>query len=191
MLKIRKLVDVKLAGICLFFILFSVIFTTNSAEAKVDENKCRFYYEKYKELKESKFIEKYKNKSFVYDCLKLYKDPNWYFVGKNKIDRNYEKLDILLNGNNKIDVKILSTITLGQDKYLLKFRTCSEKQTVAQPAYLIKSKIYQFIATSNKILQAGKCYDYSVQVKAKSSSNIQIEYLSDLSKYAGIKSRTI
>ncbi|MEM2785439.1 MAG: hypothetical protein QW652_02100, partial [Candidatus Nitrosotenuis sp.] len=166
----------KLLAITLSIIVFGIGLSTNYAEAKVDENKCKFYYEKYKELKESKFLQKYKNKSFTYDCLKLYKDPNWSFVGKNKIDKNYEKLDALLSvgSSQKLDVKILSMISIGQEKYLVKFRTCSYKQSVVQPAYLITSKIEQFVATSNKVLQERKCYDHSVQIKAKSSSNIQI-----------------
>ncbi|MFN3655480.1 MAG: hypothetical protein ACK4TO_09205, partial [Candidatus Nitrosotenuis sp.] len=72
-----------------------------------------------------------------------------------------------------------------------KFRTCPDKQSVVQPAYLVTSKIEQFVATSSKVLQAGKCYDHSVQIKAKSSSNIQIEYLPDVSKYQGLKLRII
>lgn len=173
--------------------MLSVGLLANPVEAKVDENKCKFYYEKYKELKESTFLQKYKNKSFIHDCLKLYQDPSWYFVGKNKIDKNYEKLDSLLSvgSSQKLDVKILSKVSIGQEKYLVKFRTCLDKQSVVQPAYLVTSKIEQFVATSSKVLQAGKCYDHLVQIKAKSSSNIQIEYLPDVSKYQGLKLRII
>jgi hypothetical protein len=185
--------DKKLLAVIMSLIVLSIGLSTNSAAAMADENKCKSYYEKYKELKESKFIQKYKNKSFIYDCLKLYKNPDWYFVGKSKIDKNYEKLDSLLSADSsqKLDVKILSVVSIGQEKYLVKFRACSDKQHIVQPAYLVTSKIEQFIATSSKVLQAGKCYDHSVQVKAKSSSNIQIEYLPDVSKYQGLKLKII
>jgi hypothetical protein len=47
--------------------------TFNEAEAKVDDNLCKSLCERYKELTETKFREKYKAQSFVNDCIKLQK----------------------------------------------------------------------------------------------------------------------
>lgn len=165
----------------------------NTAEAKIDEKLCRAYYETYKKLSEEKFREKYKLKSFVNDCIKLYKDPTWYFVGKSKIDKNYENLNTLKNTveEKKVNVKILSTFHIGNEKFLMKFRACADKLSIQQPSFLVKSKIEQFVATTNKVLQTGKCYDYHTQVKAKNSADIQIGYLPDLSKYQNFKPRMI
>jgi hypothetical protein len=91
----------------------------------------------------------------------------------------------------KVNVKILSSISIGADKYLAKFRACAEKFPIQKPSFLIKSQFEQYLGLSNKVLQAGKCNDYHVQIKAKQMSNVQIDYVSDLSKYQNIKSKTI
>ncbi|QLH09265.1 hypothetical protein [Candidatus Nitrosotenuis sp. DW1] len=162
------------------------------AESKFDDM-CKMMYERYKELGEQKFREKYKNKSFLNECMKMYKNPNWYFVGKGKIDKNYEKIDMLMHDakEKKIDVKILSSVSLGKEKFLVKFRACMENSAILQPSFLIKSPIEQYVVLSSKTLQTGKCNDYHVQIKAKQTSSIQIEYVSDLSKYPNIKSKMI
>ncbi len=164
-----------------------------SAEAKFDDDICKLTYERYKELGEQKFREKYTSKSFLNDCVKLYKDPYWYFVGKNKIDKNYEKINLLMKGTDekKVSVKILSSMSLGKENFLVKFRACAEKSTVMKPSFLIKSPIEQYVALSGKSLQTGKCNDYNVPVKARQTSAVQIEYVSDLSKHQNIRSKTI
>ncbi len=166
----------------------------NSADAAVDENMCKSMYEKYKSLGEQKFREKYKNKSYLNDCIKLYKNQNWYFVGKSKIDKHYEKLNSLMQNEvveKKIDVKILSSTPIGTDKYLVKFRACAEKFQIQKPSFLIKSQIDQYLGTASKVLQVGKCNDYHAKVKARQASNIQIDYVSDLSKYQNIKTKPL
>jgi hypothetical protein len=178
----------------LVLVLGILVLPFNSVEAKVDENMCKSMYERYKALGEQKFREKYKNKSFLNDCIKLYKNPNWYFVGKSKIDKHYEKLNSLMQNTTeekKIDVKILSSISIGSDKYLVKFQACAEKSPIQKPSFLIKSQFEQYLGLSSKVLQAGKCNDYHAQIKARQLSNVQIEYVSDLSKYQNIKSKTI
>lgn len=164
-----------------------------SAEAKFDDNMCKLVYERYKELGEQKFREKYKNKSSHYECIKLYKNPNWYFAGKSKIDKNYEKIGLLMQNDKekKVNVKILSSMSIGQEKFLIQFRVCAEKSAIMQPSFLVKSQIEQYVAISSKPLQTGKCNDYNVPIKAKQTSNIVIEYVSDLSKYQNIKSKMI
>ena len=42
--------------------------------SKIEEEKCANLYEPYKRLGETTFLEKNKLKSYVYKCLKLYKD---------------------------------------------------------------------------------------------------------------------
>lgn len=164
-----------------------------SAEAKFDDNMCKLMYERYKELGEQKFREKYKNKSSYYECIKLYKNPNWYFAGKSKIDKNYEKLGLLMQNaeEKKVNVKILSLVSIGQEKFLVQFRACVEKSAILQPSFLVKSQIEQYVVLSSKPLQTGKCNDYNVPIKAKQTSNVEIKYVSDLSKYQNIKSKMI
>jgi hypothetical protein len=175
-------------------VLLASAFTPNNVDAKVDENICKSMYDGYKESGEKKFREKYNFKYFVNDCIKLYKNPNWYFVGKNTIDKRYEKLQSLMGQTNEdkmVDLKTLSILSIGQEKFMIKFQACATKSSIQQPSFLLKSKIEQYVGLSNKVLQAGKCNSYVTQIKATQSSNIQVEYVSDLSKYPDIKSKLL
>jgi hypothetical protein len=173
-------------------VLLVGMFTPSSADAKIDESTCKQMYERYKELGEDKFREKYRSKHFVNDCIKLYKNPNWYFVGKTKIDKNYEKIQLLTGQKNEdknASVKILNIHSLGQDRYMIKFQACA-KSSISKPSFILTSKIEQYVGISSKLLQAGKCNDYNTQIKAIKPSNIQVEYVSDPSKYP-VKSKLI
>lgn len=173
-------------------LLASIFFISpNHAEAKTGESTCKQMYEKYAELKEQKFREKYKGKSFVNDCMKLYNDPSWYFAGKHRIDSNYANLEKQMKStstNGKIDVQLLSRLPIGTDKFLVKFRACADGSSVQETSFLIKSKMEQYIATTAKVLQKGKCNDYNTSIKAKQQSDISVEYVADVSKYPNIKS---
>lgn len=175
------------AGIMVFVGIFFIPF--NYVEGKTDQSTCKQMYERYAELKEQKFREKYSSKSFVNDCIKLYKNPNWYFAGKNKIDSNYANLELQMKNTvtKKVDVKILSHVPIGADKFLIKFRACVDGSSIQQPSFLIKSKMDQYMTTTSKVLQKGKCVDYNATIKAKQSSDINVEYVSDISKYPDVK----
>lgn len=190
-----KTLGTKCMGIFASILVLGVVISSTPtifAESKFDDM-CKLMYERYKELGEQKFREKYKNKIFLNECMKMYKNPDWYFIGKGKIDKNYEKIGMLMQDakEKKIDVKILSSLFLGKEKFLVKFRACMEKSAILQPSFLIKSPIEQYVVLSSKTLQTGKCNDYNVQVNAKQISSIQIEYVPDLSKYPNLKSKMI
>jgi hypothetical protein len=85
----------------------------------------------------------------------------------------------------------LTTYPIGKEKYLIKFRACAEKLAVHQPQFLVTSKIEQFVASTYKVIQSGKCYEYHTQVNAKNSVDIQIEYITNPGKYKDLKSRMI
>lgn len=164
----------------------------NLAEGKVNQNKCIAMYERYKELGEQKFREKYSYKSGLYECIKLYKNPDWYFVGKSKIDKNFEKIQSSFkNGNDdKVNIKVTSTTLLGKEKYLVKFQACSEK-SIQKPSFLIESRIDKFIAESGKSLHAGKCQSYHTQINSKDTEQIKIKFVSDHAEFVNVKYRKI
>ena len=175
--------------------LAAVVLATpiKSVEAQVDESMCKQMYQRYMELGEQKFREKYSTKSFTSDCIKLYKNANWTFAGKAKIDKNFAKLESLKTTTTpkKVDVKIISVMPIGPERFLVKFRVCSDDLTISQPTFLIQSKLDQYVGVSTKIIQKGKCNDYSTQVMAKQKTDIKIESISDLSQYKALKSRSL
>lgn len=179
-------------GIFGIFTMIASIFliSVNYAEAKVDQNMCKQMYERYVDLGEQEFREKFGTRSFLNDCIKLYKDPSWYFPGKNKIDSNHANLQLHMkySAEKKASVKILAYTYIGTDKFLVKFRACADQSSLQHPTFLIKSKIDQYITATSKVLQIGKCNDYSAPIKSKQRTDINIEYVTDLSKYSNIRS---
>lgn len=162
------------------------------ADTKNTQNMCKEMYPHYKELGEKKFLEKYRSKSSVYACIKLYENPNWTFAGKNKIDRNYENLALLTQNKaaKSADVAISSSINVGDGKFLVKFRACTDT-TFQNPSFLIKSKMDQYIGLSKMMLEKGKCIDYQVYVQAKYRQDITITHILDTSKYSDAGTRSL
>lgn len=180
----------RLGVLSILLILMSVIIIPLSfAEAKVDQNVCKQMYVRYKELGNQKFQEKYKDRRSIYDCIKLYKNPEWNFTGKSKIDKYYSNLELLMQNNmgKKADVKILYYISMGSGKFLVKFKACTDT-TFLKPSFLIQSKVEQYVGFTEKVLQKGTCNDYRTYVNAKYQSDIKIDHVIDLSNYKHVKS---
>jgi hypothetical protein len=166
-----------------------IIIPLSFAEVKVDENLCKQMYVRYKALGNQKFQEKYKDRQSIYNCIKLYKNSDWNFVGKSKIDKYYSNLELLSYNNmgKKVDVKILYSISTGSEKFLVKFKACADT-TILKPSFLIQSKSEQYIGITDKLLKKDTCNDYRTYVNAKYQSDIKIENILDLSNYKHVKS---
>jgi len=174
----------------IFLLLLPVIVIPLSfAEVKVDDKMCKQMYVRYKEMGSLKFQEKYKDRQSIYNCIKLYKNSDWNFVGKTKIDKYYSNLELLSHNKmgKKADVKILYSISTDSEKFLVKFKACTDT-TILKPAFLIQSKSEQYIGITDKILKKDTCNDYRTYVNAKYQSDIKIENILDLSKYVHVKS---
>lgn len=166
-----------------------IVLPLSFAEVKVDENMCKQMYVRYKEMGNQKFQEKYKDRQSIYNCIKLYKNSDWTFAGKSKIDKYYSNLELLSYNKmgKKADVKILYSIPTDSEKFLVKFKACTDT-TILKPLFLIQSKSEQYIGITDKILKKDTCNDYRTYVNAKYRSDIQIENILDLSKYKHVKS---
>lgn len=160
------------------------VFLPNSASATENKNNskmCKMLYDAFKKHGETKFIEKYKKKSFLNDCLKLYKNPNWYFVGKNKIDKYYEQLKAIENTKQKQpQLDVLWKKFSGNGKYLLKYRLCTSDQHVLHSAVLVNSRSEKFLTVSYDPIQSNSCKTYQVEVKAFSANDISIKYIQNI-----------
>ena len=173
----------------LLLLLPAIVIPLSFAEVKIDENMCKQMYVRYKEMGNQKFQEKYKDRQSIYNCIKLYKNSDWNFVGKSKIDKYYSNLESLSHNNmsKKADVKILYSISTDSEKFLVKFKACTDT-TILKPSFLIQSKSEQYIGITDKILKKGTCNDYRTYVNAKYQSDIKIENILDLSNFKHIKS---
>ncbi len=173
----------------LLLLLPAIVIPLSFAEVKIDENMCKQMYVRYKEMGNQKFQEKYKDRQSIYNCIKLYKNSDWNFVGKSKIDKYYSNLESLSHNKmgKKADVKILYSISTDSEKFLVKFKACADT-TILKPSFLIQSKSEQYIGITDKILKKGTCNDYRTYVNAKYQSDIKIENILDLSNFKHIKS---
>lgn len=173
----------------------SLVISLDSAFAektKLQTDNCKTIYSIYKEIGESKFKEKYKKKSSLLDCAKLYKNPSWTFSGKGKIDQYHDSLksSIKTSVNSDVKINLLSKNSIGQKKFVLKFEACS-KQTIQKPHFLIKSDAEKYLVFSETTLQNNKCSTFRSEINTASPSTIQIEYIKEPNKYENLKTKRL
>jgi len=149
--------------------------TSNSASYK-----CENRYDTYRNLGEVKFIEKYRNTS-IGDCLKLYKNPNWHFSGKSKIDRYYEQKAALEKAKtNQPKADILWNKVAGNGKYAVSYKICANNQHITQPTVLASSRVEEFLAVSYNSIPSNACKTFQTTIKSHSSSDIAIKYVPNI-----------
>lgn len=161
-----------------------VISSADTADAKVittNSYQCEARYDTFKSLGETKFVEKYRNTSIVSNCLKMYKDPNWYFTGKSKIDKYYDQRQMLENTKIKQpQIEILKKQVSGNGKYFVSYKICTKDQYISQPTVLLSSKSEQFLAVSYKAITNNSCKTFQTQIKSSSSGEIDIKYIQSI-----------
>ncbi|HXV66032.1 MAG TPA: hypothetical protein VD731_02220 [Nitrosopumilaceae archaeon] len=157
---------------------------------------CEKLYLKYRELGAEAFRAQYSYRAIYPDCIKLYKDPNWTFPGKEKLDSYFDKIDKAKSNSNlgKSDlktVKIIQKLKTTKDKYFIKFQACAAETGIAKPSFLIETNIEKFIGKSSKNLLPNKCLSYSVEALSTSSDAIKLKFINDGAIYQGLKVKTI
>ncbi|MEM2160359.1 MAG: hypothetical protein QXN55_05325 [Candidatus Nitrosotenuis sp.] len=153
-------------------------------KTKPQNDNCKAKYNLYREIGESKFKEKYQKKPKILDCLNLYKNSNWDFAGKGKIDQRFD------SSNSNVKINILLKNSIGQQKYVLKFEACS-KQSITKPYFLIKSDSDKYLTFPDVNLQSSKCSTFRSEINAASPSTIQIEYVNDPGRYENLKTKRL
>ncbi len=188
-----------LVGICIVSLFLSSTQAGQLAYAQKPLSKeillqCQEMYPKFRELGEKDFKVKYSHKRFLEDCVKLYKDPNWTFKGKNNIDKNFEKVSStkkVESSNEQVTVKILGKSKISNDKYFVKFQACSENNSANKPKFVIESQIEKFVGTGLKDIASKQCNSFWTQIKSKSSENISIKFTTDSSLISALENRPL
>lgn len=129
----------------------------------------------FRSLGEAKFVEKYRGTSILSDCLKLYKNPNWSFSGKSKIDRYYDK-KLPVEKTLPVQLEVLSKKAAGNGKYSLIYKICVDKQ-ISHHTVLISSGFERFLASSYDPIPNKTCKAFQVAVKSASPNDITIRYI--------------
>jgi hypothetical protein len=152
--------------------------TSNADRATNASYKCEIRYDMFRSLGEAKFVEKYRGTSILSDCLKLYKNPNWSFSGKNKIDRHYEKKPPV-EKTLPVHLEVLSKKAAGNGKYSLSYKVCVDKQ-ISHHAVLISSGFERFLASSHEPIPSKTCKAFQVTVKSVSPNDIIVRYIENI-----------
>jgi hypothetical protein len=148
---------------------------------------CELLYFNFKKFGEREFIYRYSFKSFINECIKLYNDPEWTFVGKDKIDKYYEKQEAAKTAEqttttSEVQVSITQKYRISETRYVISFEACTNTRQT-QSVFLIQSDIDKFIATSQKLIPNDSCSNYWTNVNAKLPDSISIQYVKDLHAY--------
>ena len=179
-------------------LMFSGVFTGNAFGDKEisssTKKQCENLYFKYRELGEAEFKKKYSHKNFLNDCIKLYKDKNWYFTGKSKIDNQFDKLkksaQPTTNESTKFTTKILSTLKIGEEKFNIKFSSCNKGES-SKPNFIISSDKEKFVGSSGKMTFKNSCNTYWIVLSAKQHSTISITPLGEQPTSLGLPIKRI
>ncbi|KAF6243870.1 hypothetical protein C6988_01525 [Nitrosopumilus sp. b1] len=157
------------------------------------KKQCENLYFKYKELGEVEFKKKYSHKNFLNDCIKLYKDKNWHFTGKSKIDNQFDKLKKTTQPTStqiKISTKIISTLKIGEEKFNVKFSSCNKGES-SKPNFIMTSDKEKFVGTASKISIKDTCDTYWVVLFAKKPSTISITPIAESPTSLGLPIKRI
>src|SRR3972149_6945651 len=114
---------------------------------KFQLKRCEDLYFNYKKFGEDEFRKRYHSKSFIGECIKLYKDPNWTFKGKDKIDQSFAKSDNTKKSestNSKLKISITHKLKVGNTRFLAGFSACASTNGI-MPNFLLSSDKEQFI----------------------------------------------
>ena len=143
---------------------------------------CESLYFNFKKLGENEFIYIYSFKSFIKECVKLYNDPEWTFIEKDKIDKYYEKQEAAKTAEqptaNEVQVSITEIYQIDKTRHVISFEACTQNGKM-QAVFLINSDIDKFIATSQRLIPQDSCTTYWTNVYAKVSDSIGIQYVKD------------
>src|SRR3989304_3180978 len=110
------------------FVTIKIICNNCNIESSFSCNKQLFHKrvcsENYKKFGEAEFLKRYDFKSFIRECIKLYKDPDWTFKGKDKVDQYFDKsVNVKKNEstNSKLKISITHKLKVGHTRFLAGF----------------------------------------------------------------------
>ena len=78
--------------------------------------------------------------------------------------------------DENVYIKIISKMNLGEDKFLLKVHTCSDK-TIKDPVFLISTDLDKYIGILEYTLLKNNCVDFYIQGIAKDCQSVDILFV--------------
>ena len=197
LIQVYLLISLRLKLFAIFAISILLLAGTNSFFSSVHAQKltknqlkqCANLYFNYKKFGEAEFLKRYAFKSFIRECIKLYKDPNWTFTGKDKIDQYFDKsvnAKKSESADSKPKISITYKLKVGHGRFLAGFSACALANGV-MPNFLLSSYKEQFIGLSTKMISANTCRSFLTYLQTQNPTSISIEHVSDPSEYPHLK----
>jgi hypothetical protein len=153
---------------------------------------CEHLYFNYNKFGEAEFLKRYAFKSFIKECIKLYKDPKWTFTGKDKVDQYFAKSvnTKTYSTNSKLKINITQKLKVGNAKFLAAFSACASTSGVI-PNFLLSSDKEQFIGLSAKMIPANTCRSFWSYLQTQNPTSISVEQVVDPSEYSHLQVKRI
>jgi hypothetical protein len=151
---------------------------------------CNVLYNAYVVQDKSKFQEEYFFISYLQDCMDLYEDKVWKYQGDDRTERIYNKFVEIHTHNTEFPetktieshVQVRSLVNAGHDKYMIQFDICAGDKQLDKAKVLVKSNIEVVVVGSDKDIYSNSCRNYSTQIHAKHTENIEIEIIEKVIK---------
>ncbi|MEX0640170.1 MAG: hypothetical protein WD018_03000 [Nitrosopumilaceae archaeon] len=191
------MVSLRLKLFAIFAISILLLAGTNSFFSSVHAQKltknqlkqCEYLYFNYKKFGEAEFLKRYDFKSFIRECVKLYKDPKWTFTGKDKVDQYFDKsinAKKSESANSKPKISITHKLKVGHTRFLAGFSACALASGVI-PNFLLSSDKEQFLGLSTKMIPANTCRIFSAYLQTQNPTSISIEHIADPAEFSHLK----
>lgn len=156
------------------------VFATDDISDKV-KKQCEQKYESYKKFGTVNLQLNNPHLIYLKDCFKLYEDQNWSFIGKEKLDKYYEKKSqIPLNSamiiknyeNQNLSITSMRTTLIGDGEYVLRVRLCVDDKTILEPKFFVVAEKEYFLAMGNMVLKADSCITAWTYVQSQDPEKI-------------------
>ena len=151
---------------------------------------CNVLHNTYVVQGKSEFQEAHFFINYIQDCIDLYEDKVWHYQGDDRTERIHNKF-IEIHAHNvefpktesvEPHVQVRSLINAGHETSMIQFDICAGDRQLDKAKVLVKSDLETVVVGSDKDIFSNSCRNYSTQIHAKYTENIEIELIEKVVK---------
>lgn len=166
--------------------LFTIYFLPDSFASisikKSDEIRCTTIHSKFLKMGEDEFRKRYSSYPIMDKCMMLYGDPD--FIKKHTSITNTSSTSTISS-----DAKILSTLKIGHDKFLIKFNMCYDENKKTKYVLIITDK--EQVVGKDYRLHKEACPSSWIMVKAHDPLKTQFSWDYEHKSYPKIERKML
>lgn len=146
---------------------------------------CNVLHSSYVSQEQSQFLKQYSYINYIYDCVDLYEDKVWHYLGEDRLERIYNKFieiheqNLTLPSQTPIEphIEIRSTEQLYSETFMVQFDICAGDVLLDKAKVLVKSDMDVILVGSNKDIHPNSCRNYETQIYSTHLDHIEIEII--------------